>query len=394
VPCELSQASCPETFVRSFGRRAFRRPLDEDEVAEYLDLFSEVAGVEDATGGVEAVVAAMLMSPHFLYVGAGDEEPKRRAHQLASRLSYFVWSSMPDEELLAAAEHGGLADREGLEDQVRRMLDDPRAADMLEVFHRQWLEFDSLEDAFKDPELFPQWNRGLAQAMLDETRRFVERVVVQEDGRLHTLLTASYGWLTPELADLYGVTLPESEDAGWATLPAQRAGLLTRGAVLAQHAHAAEVSWVHRGLLVREQLLCQVLPSPPNDVDTNAANDPDRMEDPACVGCHVLIDPIGQGFDDYDPIGTHLASGAGGRVEGLDGGLEFEGLVELAEALAFEPVVHDCVTSHWFRYAHRRDLDADDACVFEGLRESFAESDGDIRELVVAIATADSFRMP
>ncbi|MBL4684143.1 MAG: DUF1592 domain-containing protein [Nannocystaceae bacterium] len=393
VACEADDEGCAATFIAVFGRRVFRRPLTEAEQDDYLSDFEAVAADQGAVFGLEVVVSAMLSSPHFLYIGERSAlaDPQARAYDLASRLSYFIWASMPDETLMDAADSGQLATVDEVEAQVRRMLGDDRAADMLTSFSTQWLEVDALAaSAPKHAELFPEWNSDLADAAELETSTLMQRVVMDGDARLTTWLESREAYVDASLAALYGVAAPEG-GAGWITLPeGQRSGPLTRVAFLARHAHASENSWVHRGKVVRERLLCGTLPPPPPVADDSPINDDSRLTDPACSGCHTLMDPIGVGFEGYDPIGRYDGGAAPGYVEGLEEP-EFDGPVQLSAQLADSVAVQACFAQQLYRYANRRAAGVADRCAIEAVAERFSETDGDIVELIVALATANAF---
>jgi hypothetical protein len=393
VACQPADEGCAQAFVTEFGRRAFRRPLAADEIAAYLSDFETIAAEQGPQLGLQVVAAAMLVSPHFLYIGHRSElaDPQARAFDLASRLSYFLWATMPDEALMSAAAAGELGTTEGVEAQVRRMLEDERAADMLESFATQWLDVGSLaQSAPKHPQQFPQWTVDLAEAAERETSELMRKVVQDGDARLATLLQSREAWVDASLAALYGVQ-PPADGAGWITLPeGERAGLLTRAAFLARHAHATENSWVHRGKVVRERFLCGSLPPPPPIADDSPINDDSRLNDPACSGCHQLMDPIGVGFEAYDPVGTFVGGAAPGRIEGIDDP-GFDGAIELSERLAASVEVQSCFAVQMFGYANRRATEGEDACALEAVTARFAASEGDIVELVVALATADVF---
>ncbi len=399
IDCSVSQTPCVTGFIAEFGRRAFRRPLEAVEVDEYVALYEDGLSAWDGTIAVRLVVEAMLMSPNFLYhvetmpQGAAETDVvELSAYELAARTSFFVWASLPDDILLDAAEAGELDTAEGLEAQVRRMLEDDRAADTLASFTSQWMHLEGIEDKVKDPTLFPQWDEAMADSMQRETTGFVDEVVRNGDATLGTLLTARWTMADATLAGLYGVDGPTGE-FGRIELPGdQRAGVLTQAAFLTTNAHAAEVSWVYRGKFVRENLLCQQLPAPPIGVEVNDANDLGRLENDECSGCHLLMDPIGWGFDDYDAMGFFVGGGQPGEVSGAPEVGEFDGVVQLAESLAASTAVHDCVATQWFRYAARRDDTVADTCGLDDIKAAFAESGQDMRELIVAVAVADTFR--
>ncbi len=404
VGCSLDDAACLSDFIDEFGARALRRPLTDEESAGYRDLYDETFDQQGATAAVEIVIEALLMSPSFLYHVEEAPAPDGEAEllgdfEVASRLSYFVWASMPDDELFDLAHAGALSDPAVLEAQARRMLQDDRAASAVGSFHRQWLHIDALEDLVKDTEYFPEWSTALASSMEAETLAFADEVIRRGDGNLRTLLTASWSVIDDELAALYGVEGPGDGFAVTELDGSERAGLLTHASFLASNAHAAETSWVYRGKFVRENLLCGELPAPPVGVEVNDPLDPNRLEDPECSACHLQIDPIGMGLDAYSPIGAfRLVDEAGVDVD-ISGSIDdvpevgaFEGGVELANGLADAPRVGDCMATQWFRFAARRKETPQDACTVGDLRGVFADSGQDIRELVVAIAVSDAFR--
>jgi hypothetical protein len=412
-PCDVAETPCVDGFLADVGARLYRRPLLAEERDALVAMYEQNRDAYNPRRAVKLMLQAMLASPNFLYlVEVGEPaEPGAAAapltgHELAARLSYFLWNSAPDDALRAAAESGELSTLAGLEAQARRLLDDPRAERTVAGFVEQWLGLRGVPDVTKQAAAYPEWTPALGEAMLAETRRFAADVVFAGDARLSTLLTRPTTTIGPDLAALYGVPWPEGLEEPLAELeldPAQRAGILTHASVLTRTAHADEGSWVHRGLVVRDRMLCQPMPPPPKDVPMSDLNNPDRVTDPACKGCHVLMDPLGQGSDNYDAIGRYAAllDGADplGRARGeviasgdaaVDG--EFFGAVDLSARLADSPVVSDCVTTHWFRYAHKRGEHGDDRCGLRDLRARFAASGGDMRELLVEIALSDAFR--
>jgi hypothetical protein len=421
VPCDPEIAdpvACGEDFVDGFGLRAFRRPLTSHERASLISLFEIGHAQEGFAGGARLVVEAVLQSPQFLYhleVGlpstGADDVVALDAYELASRLSYFLWDTMPDEALFAAAAAGGLDTPEALREQAERMLDDPRATDAIASFHQQWLHLEGLAGLEKSAEFYPEFDVALRDAMAKETQRFADWVIRYDDARLETLFTASYSFLEGPLFSLYGVTPPAEHDPRLPVEldPTQRAGILTHAGVLATHAHADQSSPIHRGMLVRENILCTPLAPPPPEVDVVPPPvDPDattrerfdqHRADPACAGCHDLIDPLGFGFEHYDGIGAYRTLEAGkpvdasGEVVGtLDIDGPFDGALELSRLLAESEQVRTCVAQQWFTFGFGRPPADGDGCSFEALTEAFAESDYDIRELLLAMVTTDSFR--
>jgi hypothetical protein len=265
----------------------------------------------------------------------------------------------------------------------------------------------------KAQEQFPGFGPELTQAMIDETARFTDYVVRSSDGLLSSLFTASYSLIDGPLFELYGVEPPPNHAAGDVVEfdPAQRSGVLTQAAFLATHAHHDQTSPVHRGLFVRENILCQTIPPPPPDViPTPPPPTPNttvrerislHQSEPSCFGCHQMMDNIGLGFESYDASGVYRSEEANRPVDdtgeligtgdpALDG--PFDGAIELSRKLAESTVVQQCVTEQWFRYALGRSTSADDACALQQIREQFVASGGNVRELIVSLATSDAFR--
>lgn len=421
-PCDLAAdtgTTCATKFVTEFGLRAFRRPLQATEVTDYVTLYGVGKQGGGAANGFRLVVEGMLQSPFFLYhhdVGAtGTPQTKAVAvtpYELASRLSYFLWNSMPDASLFSAAGSGALSDPAALGDQVERMLNDAKASTTIGLFHRQWLALEDLPSRDKDAAAFPAYSDALADAMLQETSMFSDYVVRKGDGLLKTLLTSNLAFPQAGLFQVYGITQPAGFKVGSSVMlnASERAGILTQAAFLTRNAHRDQSSPVHRGIVVRENLLCQTIPSPPANVN-NAPPPPSaatstrerfaqHSADPACSGCHQLMDPIGVGFEHYDAVGAYRlkdglgavdATGAVNAVSAPLGGA-FDGAVELANRLAVAGEVEDCVANQWFRFSLGRIESTDDACSMQTIRTGFHASGGNIRALLTEIAVSDAFR--
>jgi hypothetical protein len=417
LPCDPAvdgEDACAAEFIAELGLRAFRRPLDADLEARYVALFADSRDAWGFDRALELVVVAMLQSPRLLYrveLGLADDDGDAKVRlddwEIASRLSYLLWGSMPDDELFAAASAGELATPDQVRGQTERMLDDPRARAMVSEFHAQWLKLPALATISKDEAVYPGFD-ALRPAFEAETRAFVEHVVFDGEGDVQTLLTAPYTFVNDELAALYGVALPAGTALERVDLPAgQRAGLLTQGAVLAVHAKPDQSSPVLRGRFVRERLLCEAMPEPPANVDTTPpevdpdASTRDRFEqhtsDPTCATCHVLLDPLGFGLEHYDGIGRWRdvdgasAVDASGSIRTSAGDVPFDGALELAAWLADSSQVRACVVTQWFTWSHGRAPDLVDACTTETLVDAFTAADGDIRELLVALTQTEAF---
>lgn len=413
VPCDPATQGCDATFVREVGRLLLRRSLADEEIATYLELFAMGDVFAD---GMRLVLQAMLQSPAFLYhlelslPDPDDDVVPLEGPELASRLAFFLWNSGPDGALLDAAEAGELDTREGLRAHAERLLQDTRARDAIASFHVQWLAIDQLPHVLKDPDVYPLFDDTLRDAMADETRRFAQSVILQGDAKLDTLLTAPWSFIDGPLFELYGVAKPAGHHPGLRVDldPNERAGLLTQASFLATHAHADQSGPIQRGAAIRRNLLCDPPPPPPPTVNAVPPSpDPDattrelfeqHAEDPACAGCHALIDGIGLGFEGYDGIGAYRDEENGmpvdqsGELVATDVDGPFDGVVEFAHALAGSQQVRECVSHQWFRYAFGRVEGERDACSLDVLTDAFEQSGGDIRALLLAIVETDAFR--
>lgn len=426
LPCaasltdRASAEACGAELVESFGLKTHRRPLTPEEQARYRALFEQQLEAIDFEAAVQLTAMAMLQSPWFLYRlelpdgEASGEVVALDSWQLASRLSYFLWQRMPDDELFDAARADRLTDPAELERQARRMLRDPRARDAVVDFHRQWLFFDRIRRAEHDsrvPELFPTWNAATQAAAHEELLRFVRRTVFDGDGTLAALLLSRETEVDASLAEIYGVEKPPRAGQ-WSpvTLPAgERAGFLTRVGFLAAHAHSANGSPPLRGAYVMQRLFCIRPGAPPPDADTsppvvegtdltNRELFEQRAAPARCQGCHVIIDSFGFGFEHYDAIGAYREIDNGKPVDarvtlvGTDVTGEVDGAIELSEKLAQSTQVAECAVSRWFRYARGRAIEPVDRCVLERLNERFQQSGGDILELMVDLTLSPDFR--
>lgn len=418
TPTASAEDACLAGYLETLGARAFRRPLRAEERATFTSLYADLV-IEEALPvreGVIGVLEAVLASPQLHYLttdleGSDGEVIRLDDHAVAERLSYFLWNEPPDDALRASAEAGELGTREEIEAAARRMAADPRATAMLSGFVEDWLELHRVRGMTKDPSMFPAWADGLSSSTQAEHERFVAHVM-SGDARLETLLSADVAVVDPRLAEVYGTDVTE----GPASLGPERRGILNLSGFLAGHAGATESAPVLRGVTVMRQLLCEEMELPVGLAVSSPPQDPTRTTrerftahraDPFCAGCHDRIDPIGFAFEDFDAVGAHrtrdensLAIDATGRVRSADGALDVavDGGADVAVALATSPVVRSCFARQVFTYAEGRVLRASDAgaatdaCAVDQIAAQFAASDGDIRELLVAIATSQAFR--
>ncbi len=414
VPVSGADA-CVDSIVRDLGRRIYRRPLAEAEVARWLSV-SHQAGATDPWDGPRFAIWGMLQSPHFLYrSGAGEPDPadptRRRytSYEMAERLSFFFWNTTPDAELLDAAERGELVDDAGLYDQAMRLAEDPRTRDAVQDFFAQYLDLGRLESVERSPERYPEWSETMAESMEMELRLLVDDIVFRRGGDMRTLFDTRRTFVNSELAALYGVEAPGASPIAFVPveLPADgpRAGILTFGAFLAMNAHESETSPTLRGKYVRERVLCQSVPAPPDDVnidltprDGESRTLRERLEEhrsnPACASCHAFIDPPGFLFESFDSIGRFRTEVDGFALD-TSGDLDGTPLADardLSAALRDDARVPACIVRQLYRHANARlELASEEAALVE-LETAFAESGYRFRDLMVAMALSEGFR--
>ena len=421
LPCDPAggEQACASRFVSEFGLRAFRRPLTTDEAARLTALYGNgrntlKLGFADAIG---LVIEGMLQAPAFLYHWEAQDGPAvkegpvvRLGHyQIASRLSYFLWGSMPDRELFAAAAAGKLGTAVEVEAQARRLLDDPRARDTVAAFFEEWLAVDMLDEkAAKDPKVYPEWNDALKAAMAAETDAFVQNVVFDGDGRWSTLLGASYSFLNQALGGVYGMPQVTGAELRRTDLnQAQRAGFLTQPSFLALTGAADGSHPVRRGKAIYEKLLCRELPPPPANVPpakpaSAGGSTRERFTEhdtnDCARGCHNLIDPLGFAFENYDGIGKYRTMDNGKMVDAsgevtLDGVTKkFANAVELSALLAGSAEARRCFATQWVRFALAREESGADTASVDTAAAGFADPTATVRDLMAGIATMRSFR--
>ena len=419
IPCNYSgpnQSQCRIQFIQTFGRRAFRRPLLPKEIALYEALFQ---GERDFLKGAQAVIEGMLQSPSFLFWMEDTPRPEWKPYASASRLSYFLWNTMPDDAILESAAKGELLTPESVERMARRMLADPKAKQALDEFVSQWLRFDRALAAARERRTFPMFSRELVSSMLEEARRFVGDLV-WNDKNFMDLFRASYGFVNSDLAAVYKVPAPAREFDRVDFPPDQeRAGVLGQALFLTLTSKPEDTAPTARGLFVREQFLCQQVPPPPPGVDTNLqpvsefrpVTNRERLAEhttnKACSTCHNLIDPIGFALEKFDAIGARrekakllfypdvheakvpkkevsLDLDTSGQIAGLPDS-QFAGSRQLGELLAAAAQCQECVVRQVFRYmSGRRDSPGDAPLIRQTLQE-FRDSGFHFKELLVSL---------
>jgi Protein of unknown function (DUF1592)/Protein of unknown function (DUF1588)/Protein of unknown function (DUF1595)/Protein of unknown function (DUF1585)/Protein of unknown function (DUF1587) len=416
-------AQCADDFLARTGRRIFRRPLTAAESDRFRTRFLAWRSAVDFQGAVQLTLSAMLQSPQFLY--RAEPAPRGAAagsfvtvepFALASRLSFFLWESTPDDALLDAAANGELGTGDQLRAQAQRMLGDERARRTLWGFHRQWLGLDRIlldEHAQRTAAVDPAWTPATQLAAANETQLFVENVLAQ-GGSFDELFTSRRAWVNGEMARLYGLPAPADPNAWTETLlpDGERAGLLTRVAFLAGFSHRGATSPPVRGNGIELRLLCQLPVSPPPGVDlsqpmaapgdgpkTNRTLFEERTAPAACQSCHAGLNGFGFGLEKYDAAGhfhtteNGLPIDARGAIHGTDQDGAFDGGPALSAALAQSAVVHRCATERLVRYALGRAPADVEASTVDALAKRFTTARGDLRALLLDVATSPSFRL-
>ncbi len=414
--CATQEAGCVRRILATLMRRAYRRPVTEQDFESPLEFYARGRSEDGFEAGIEMALAAILVSPEFLFRVERDPagiSPKTAYPvsdlELASRLSFFLWSSIPDDELLDTAIRGDLREPEALEQQVRRMLADRRSHTLLTNFASQWLHLRNLESVSPDMRLFPSFDDNLRQAMRRETELLLESVI-KEDRSVLDLLTSDYTFLNERLAKHYGIPhiygswfrkVRVSDDS-------RRGGLLRHGSILTVTSYNTRTSPVIRGHWVLENLLGAPPPPPPADVpalEDKAINGSlavrerllQHRANPACAGCHNLMDPVGFSLENYDAVGRWRKSEGEQPIDAtgsFPGGAEFDGVAGLETALLDRPEMFvGTLTEKLLTYSLGRVVEYHDApAVRQIFRDARAEGFR-FSSLVVGIAKSEPFQM-
>jgi hypothetical protein len=413
VCAELEDPACQTTILASFAKRAWRRPPTEDEVAKLVTLVDVARSQGDtAEAGIRLALQRVLVSPHFVFRVEVDKNPSSltphplNAWELATRLSYFLWSSMPDAELFVAAESGKLtSDPEELERQARRMLDDPRAIALTDNFAGQWLFTRALGDQDPDYQLFPEYDDELEAAMRAETRRYFQ-AFLSEDVPMNQFLVADFTYVNDRLAAFYGLPAVNSPtDLVKVSLAdSPRRGFLTQGSFLRVTSRPKRTSPVLRGKWVLDNLLCTPPRPPPPGVEglpegtMTTGSIRERLEahrnNPICAGCHRTMDPIGFGLDNFDAIGRYRTEDAGFPIDAtgeLADGTTFNGAAEMTQELAADPGVYRCIVQKLYTYTGRSPFRIEATEHIDALTQRFISRGYILRDLLIDIVTDPFF---
>jgi len=411
-PLTSGDDTCATAFIEAFVARAFRRPLTNEDRDDMKGVFAEGKRLDgDFKGGIRAVVEVALQSPEFLLMvetGAGENADglvELTGSESATRLAYFLTGSPPDTELAAVASQGTLS-ADALEEQARRLLGSPASRELVRHFYDGMLRLPAAaaaNDAFG-------YTSQIAALAQEESERFVEDVTFDGTGTFRALLTEPSTWVNEPLAQFYGLPGVTGADFRKVALdPTRRAGVLTQAAFLRVHAHENSTNPVARGIAVLREVLCGEILPPPPDIDLTV---PEPIVGPAtmrqrltaatqptqCQLCHAEFNPLGFAFEHYDAVGKWQDTDNGfpidssGVLTKTDAAGTFADAIDLLKRVADSDDAKSCFVEHWLAQAYRRPAEPGDACAIEQVSQAFADSDGNLVELMVTLATSDSFR--
>ena len=419
LPCDAASGedACAAKFIADFGKRAYRRPLSDVEITRLTALYQNARTVQKLTfnEAIATLLEGILQSPAFLYHWESPyEAPKLdgavvqlSAYDVASRLSYFIWGTMPDQALFDAAAAGKLTADADVAAEARRMLADDKAKDAAAAFFREWLEIDQIAPLPKDFESYPDYNDELKGALVSGTEAFARDVLFDGGGKLETLFTADYTFSNQALAKVYGGPATGATFGKTTLDTSQRLGLLMEPSFLTLTGAPDGSNPVKRGKAVYTKLLCGVLPPPPPNVPpaepataggTTRERFAEHSQNECARGCHALMDPLGFAFEHYDGIGRFRTMDNDRPVDStgtisLDGvEHSFADAVGLTKILSTSDTVRSCFAKQWFRFAVGREETDGDAPSLALIATAFATNQFDMRDLAPAIAASRSFR--
>jgi hypothetical protein len=407
--------ACVVSTVLAFAQRAYRRPVVEAEITPFVsiaDSFTMTGGT--AADGLKLALKGVLLSPHFLFRVELDASPTSKevhrlnAYELASRLSYYLWSDMPDDALFASAKSGTLVSDAGLTSEVSRMLGDPKSQALVSDFAGQWLNIRRVAAVKPDAATYPAFNAQLAADMQTESYMMFGELLGQSRP-ITDLLNSDFTYVNKNLASFYGMTPPTGD--GFVKVPlagSHRAGYLMQGSFLALTSNPTRTSPVKRGKWVLEQLLCSAPPPPPPgtkfDLDENAGTqsvrsrlEAHRAKEP-CHTCHALMDPIGLSFENFDGIGKYRSADqfgpidATGTLQTAAGEVTFNGAEQLMPLVSKDERLAPCVAQNVLTYAVGRGFTSDDAIALKSVLTATAATGQGLRGLVGMVALSESFK--
>lgn len=420
VPCTpagLDDAACMREVVEGLAPTAWRRPLTEAEITRLVGVgLTGASAFGSFEQGVRNVIAAVLQSPHFLYiVEIGEPDPEvpgaRRLTpaELVTRMSFFLINTTPPQALLDAADQGALDTDEGIRAVAEQLVSQPEAQASLNAFYDEVYMLRNLATAPKDLELFPQFTPGIRAAMREETLRLIQDVVWVRDADAREVLDSEYTFVNGELAAFYGYPGVSGTDWVKVTPPAEqgRAGFLTHGSFLARASHAESTSPTRRGAFVLDTLLCDPVPPPPPSVNPVLPEDDgtpksvkqkleQHKNNPDCASCHARMDPIGLALEPFDAVGQHRTVDNGFVIDPTGETPElgsFSGPAELASLIRNDERSGNCIMKKLYRHSmgHLETKGERPAVIYLG--EQFADAGYSLKSLLVELTLSPAFRL-
>ncbi len=411
MSCAGQNRDCVRAFIEDFGLRAFRRPVEADELDRYLSVY-DLAEADGFDLAARTVLQAMLSSPSFLYrverSGGDGTAVSLTGYEYAARLAFFLWSSVPDAELMSDVEQGVLDTEAGRTAAIERMLGDPRARRTVRYFHEQWLHLSELRSIAPNPDIFPEFDDSLVADYAEETKRYAEHVFFDaENNTFEELLLGDYSMISETLGDLYGLTTEGGfTKTDLSSLP--RVGILMQGGTLARLATPARSQPIYRGDFLLTHVLCRHLTLPDNLNVVLPEPDPTRTyreqldettEVGQCYNCHSRINALGYGLEAFDALGRHRPEENGfpidtsGMLVGLgDAEGSFSNGPEMMQIIARSETAAECYTEKWFQFAlGRARREQEDQASFDEILGRFRSSGLDLQELLIAITESDAF---
>ncbi len=401
----LCGGGCDARWALALGERVFRRPLTPQETSGFFAFFDKTEKKFSTKTAVRMTIEALLQSPSFLYRAELGEDPdaevtKLGPYELASRLSYFLAGTTPDADLIASAEAGELDDLDIIQAHARRLLSSPKGKARISGVMSTWLGISHIEEIEREGITPAQQSR-----LLKESQKFIDHVMWEGEATLNELLTADYAFVSNSTAELYGVRA--SGELERVKLPPERRGILGHPSFLASH--GAGQSIVHRGKFLKDAFLCLGTPPPPDmliplptfDGESNRSKSDKRVAavDEGCATCHAIVDGIGKVFDPFDSEGRFRTEdqhgnplSSLGEVVGSDIEGDVDGIGELAEAMAGSESVRNCVTKQFLTYSLGRITSSEDACTLLGMKQALDLSNGNLKEMLIAVVSTDAFR--
>jgi hypothetical protein len=408
--------ACATRFLSQVGRLLYRRPLTDAELKALVE------GANDATKtvgnfytGLEITLTSMLQAPQFLFTWETAKNGELDGYGKAARLSFFLWDTAPDDELLSAAAKGDLDNEKGLAKQVDRLLSSPRVEAGVRAYFADMFGFDGFDNLSKDPSIYPKYSFGLATDAQEQTLRTITNLLLNHDGDYRDVFTTRDTFMSRSLGAVYGIPVPKDAQGatadGWQpyTFPAgdPRSGILMQVSYLALHSHPGRTSPTLRGKALRETVLCQKVPDPPGNVNFNVVQDTknplyktvrQRLEahrtQPTCSGCHKMVDPIGLSLENFDSVGTYRTAENGSSIDasGEIDGVKFANAEGLGKAIHDHPATTACLVNRVYAYAvGRAPTKSESEWLRADVIKDFAADGYRLRPLLREIATSDVF---